>query len=115
MDGDLVFLKELIDLFVADCPSQMSMIAEAIAERDAGKLLIASHTLKGSASNFFAHSVVAAAHRLEVRGRSGDLSGAETDLANLEHAINDLGKALDAVAEEIHSLETELTSTLVPV
>jgi signal transduction histidine kinase/DNA-binding response OmpR family regulator len=107
VDGDLPFLKDLIDLFIADCPEQMDTISVAIAEGDAGKLHVASHTLKGSAGNFFAQAAVDAAYRLEMRGGCGDMNGVQADFAELERAINDLHTALGALAEDIQSSQPE--------
>lgn len=100
VDGDRQFLKELIELFIADCPEQMAAIHDAIARGDADGLQRTSHSLRGSVSNFFAPAPVEAALRLETRGRTGDLAGIEKEYGDLENAIYDLRRALDSLIDE---------------
>jgi two-component system sensor histidine kinase/response regulator len=109
VDGDREFLMELIELFDSDCPGQMTAIRDALARGDAARLHGASHSLKGSVSNFFAHSAIDAALRLEMRGRAGDLKGAEIDFADLEQAIASLRSALGSLVEEIQPSGTDST------
>ena len=52
MDGDVELLKELVGLFLDECPQRMAEIREALTRRDATKLRQAAHTLKGSVGNF---------------------------------------------------------------
>jgi HPt (histidine-containing phosphotransfer) domain-containing protein len=100
VDGDREFLKELIELFIADCPNQLAAILDAIARGDADGLRRASHSLRGSVSNFFAPASVEAALRLETRGRTGDLAGVEEEFGHLENVIGELCTALDSSIEE---------------
>lgn len=100
VDGDRLFLKELIELFIADCPEQMAAIQDAIARVDADGLQRTSHSLRGSVSNFFAPAAVEAALHLETRGRTGDLAGVEKEYGDLENAIYDFRRALDSLIDE---------------
>jgi two-component system, sensor histidine kinase and response regulator len=98
IDGDRAFLKDLVELFAADSPGQLAAIEDAIARKDADQVHRASHTLKGSVSNFCAPSVVASASRLESRGRMVDLDGAEKEFSDLERLVRKLRSALVALA-----------------
>jgi two-component system sensor histidine kinase/response regulator len=113
VDGDRAFLKDLIELFAADSPGQLAAIEDAIARKDAAQVHRTAHTLKGSVSNFCAPSTVASAARLESRGCTGDLSGAEKEFADLERLIRSLRSALAALADDagraVQSLETQGT------
>ena len=100
VDGDHEFLKELIELFIVDCPNQLGAIHDAIARGDADGLRRASHSLRGSVSNFFAPASVEAALRLETRGRTGDLAGVEEEYGHLENVLGELCRALDSSIEE---------------
>src|SRR4029079_7740049 len=54
MDGDGDLLKELVGLFLDECPQRMAEIREVLTRRDAARLGQAAHTLKGSVGNFAA-------------------------------------------------------------
>jgi PAS domain S-box-containing protein len=90
VDGDAELLKELVGLFMSECPQWMAEIRQAIDQRDASKLHQAAHTLKGSVGNFGARAAVLAAQRLETDGREQAWGQAEKDWAALEAAISRL-------------------------
>ena len=56
----------------------------------------AAHALKGSVANFRANAAVDAASQLELMGRHGDLSLADSALANLEKEIERVREDLEA-------------------
>ncbi len=87
VDGNRRFLRELVRIFLADCPQALSEIKEAIRRSDAGSLGRAAHTLKGSVGNFAARNAFAAAERLEIMGRDGDLHNAGEACATLESEL----------------------------
>jgi len=97
VDGDRRLLRELIHLFLADCPQGLAKIKDAIRCGDAGALGRAAHTLKGSVGNFARKSAFAAAQRLEIMGRDGNLDNAgevfrtlESELARLTEELRKL-------------------------
>jgi len=97
VDGDRRLLRELIHLFLADCPQGLAKIKDAIRCGDAGALGRAAHTLKGSVGNFARKSAFAAAQRLEIMGRDGNLDKAggvfrtlESELARLTEELRKL-------------------------
>jgi HPt (histidine-containing phosphotransfer) domain-containing protein len=93
-EGDTDLLREVVQLFLAECPRRMADLRQALAQGDADALQCAAHSLKGSAGNFNAEAVVAAAGRLEMMGRLGDLTGARDACAVLEQEITRLTGAL---------------------
>ncbi len=97
VDGNRRLLRELVRLFLADCPQRLAEIKEAVRRGDAEALRIAAHTLKGCVGNFAAKQAFAAAQRLEIMGRDGDLDKAgdartalESELARLTEALTKL-------------------------
>jgi PAS domain S-box-containing protein len=88
--GDVDLLKEVVDLFLDDYPSTFERIRGAVESRDPLALEHHAHSLKGSVSTFGAQRAFEAAFALEKQGRSGDLSGVQTGLAQLEEALRDL-------------------------
>ena len=87
VDGNRRLLRELVHLFLADCPQRLVEIKEAVRRGDAEALRIAAHTLKGSVGNFAAKNAFAAAQRLEIMGRDGDLHTAGEACATLESEL----------------------------
>jgi signal transduction histidine kinase/DNA-binding response OmpR family regulator len=103
VDGDVELLQEIVQLFLADYPNQISNLHRAISERDNQMLVRAAHSLKGSVSNFAAKAAYELAHRLETIGRANELSSAdertraeeacaalEAELVRLEAALFEL-------------------------
>ena len=87
VDGDRRLVRELIHLFLADCPQGLAKIKEAIRRGDAEALGRAAHTLKGSVGNFARKSAFAAAQRLEIMGRDGNLDNAGKTFITLESEL----------------------------
>src|SRR3954463_15698749 len=81
--GDEDLLRDITSIFLAECPTLIGEIQEAVVSGEAKRLERAAHALKGSVSNFGALSATQAAHRLEVIGRRGELDEAGTALAEL--------------------------------
>ena len=97
VDGNRRFLRELVRLFLADCPQQLAEINEAVRRGNAEALRIAAHTLKGSIGNFTAKNAFEAAQRLEIMGRDRHLDNAaearmalESELARLIRELRNL-------------------------
>jgi HPt (histidine-containing phosphotransfer) domain-containing protein len=89
LGDDRQLLRELIELFLAECPGMIEAIGAAIAASDAAALRHAAHALKGSVANFGATPAVAAARKLEKIGIEGDLSGAAAAFSELTQALDD--------------------------
>ncbi len=94
VDGDMDLFREIASLFRDNSPALMGEIREAIGRGDGEALEHAAHTLKGSVGNFAAMVAYDAALRLEMIGRSGDLSEADRALEVLDGALRDLNDAL---------------------
>jgi CheY-like chemotaxis protein len=97
---DRGLLRDLAGMFEVEAPRMLAEVREAIAARDAARLQRAAHTLKGAVGTFGARATFAAALRLEVMGRDGDLSGAAEAAEALEQAVARLRQAL---AEYVHA------------
>ena len=72
----------------------------AITRGDSQALQRAAHALKGTVRSFGAQAAGDAALRLEVMGRSGDLTHAALAGAALEQAVADLERALAVFRQE---------------
>ena len=96
--GDEAMLRDLAEMFFAECPKLMQQIREHLAGADGPELRRAAHTLKGSAHVFGAEATAAAAHRLEEIGREEAFADAREALALLE---DEVGRLLPALREQV--------------
>ena len=99
MGGDVELLKEIVELFLADCPKMLSKVREAVNRNDAKGLEEAAHRLKGSVSNFVAKAAVEAALRLEEMGHARDLKDVADAFAILVGEFGRLQEELAAMGE----------------
>jgi signal transduction histidine kinase/CheY-like chemotaxis protein/HPt (histidine-containing phosphotransfer) domain-containing protein len=93
--GDEVLLKELIGIFLDECPKWLAEIRAAVAAGDAAKLRRAAHTIKGAVDNCGASTAFDAALRLERIGSEERLGEAEEALSIL---VSELGRLEPALA-----------------
>jgi CheY-like chemotaxis protein len=97
LDGDRAFLAELVDVFRADFPGNLSAVQQAIDRQDANGLCSAAHSLKGALANLSAIEASALAAELEAIGKSLDLTRAQATLDNLAMEIDNGMRALEAL------------------
>jgi HPt (histidine-containing phosphotransfer) domain-containing protein len=98
--GQWALLRQLAELFLADCPGLLGQIRSALSARDCQTLERAAHRLKGAAANLSAHRVVEVARRLEEIGRDGLLAEADVACAELEAELILLERALGTLTSE---------------
>jgi two-component system, sensor histidine kinase and response regulator len=85
--GDEKLLRELAKLFLDTVPEQMSVLRSALEREDGPASHCAAHGLKGAAGTMGARAVFAAAARVEMLARAGDLTHAAQACAALEDAF----------------------------
>jgi HPt (histidine-containing phosphotransfer) domain-containing protein len=71
--GDIGFVRELVQTFLADTPDQLAAMTAAIEADDASALVRPAHTLKSSSATVGAMRLSSVARELEMAGRSGTL------------------------------------------
>lgn len=86
-DGDMEFLKELIEIFKADCPERLAGISRAIKEKDFNALDETAHSLKGSSGNLGLTRVYELSWKLEKMGKAENIEGANKTFKQLEEEI----------------------------
>lgn len=92
--GGLDTARHLAEALCEECPRLMQDIHEGLQAADATRVRRGAHTMKGSASLFDAHTVVASAERVEALARAGNLAAAEPLVAELERDVACLMAAL---------------------
>ena len=101
VDGDPQLLRDLVDLFLEDCPRLVDEIRVALDRKDAKLVERDAHSLKGATGNLAAQMASEAARKLERFARAGDLLHAESELLELEWELERLKPALLAVRAEM--------------
>ena len=95
--GDAELLKEILDLFIQECPQYLSAIGSAIEKRDPATLRRAAHTFKGALGNFGESPPLDTAQALETMGHENHLAGAEEIYQQLVRQMDCLQPALAAL------------------
>jgi HPt (histidine-containing phosphotransfer) domain-containing protein len=86
-DGDMEFLKELIEIFKADFSEKLAEISRAIKEKDFNALDEAAHSLKGSSGNLGLTRVYEFSYKLEKMGKEENIEGANKTFKQLEEEL----------------------------
>jgi two-component system, sensor histidine kinase and response regulator len=94
LGSDRALLRELVGMFLEDCPKQLESIRDAVQRRDAVALRSAAHLLRGCVGNFGVSAAYEAARRLENMGREGNWTDVEARYACLESELRRLELAL---------------------
>lgn len=100
LDGDIVLLRELADIFSNDADNLLDEIHRGIESHNSDKIRKSSHTLKGAVANFSAKRAFDSACLLEKIGQSKSLSGAESAFAELKKNLSGTIAAINALAEK---------------
>jgi len=85
--GDAELLREIIELFLADCPERLLELHEALTHQDCTALARAAHRLKGAVGNISANHALAAVRCVETAAREGNVHAAAEALARLEDEL----------------------------
>ena len=75
--GDEELFREIVRLFIEDCPSRLAAIKAALDARSGESIRKTAHALKGAAGNLSAAGLVGATAALERIGAEGRLDAAE--------------------------------------
>jgi HPt (histidine-containing phosphotransfer) domain-containing protein len=93
--GDEDLLKEVAQLYLDEYPVIIGQIQIAVDTGNATELQRSAHTLKGSLGTLGAEQAAEQALRLEIMGRSQNMSGAASTLCELH-------KVLESFHDVIH-------------
>jgi HPt (histidine-containing phosphotransfer) domain-containing protein len=100
LEGDEELLRELIDMFLAECGEILQQGLDAVVHRDAAELHRTAHKLKGAVSIFRSAETTQAALALETMGREGNLTTAAEASTRLQRSIEALRNSLVALKEK---------------
>ena len=74
--GDIGFVRELVETYLAETPTQLEAMTAALEADDADALVRPAHTLKSSSATVGAMRLSSVARELEMAGRTGALEAA---------------------------------------
>lgn len=97
-EGDPEFLRELISIYLEDTPKQLMKLEQAISRQDAGLVVHAAHTIKGSSGNFGAADFTRLAQAMETHGKANNLAAAAAALPGLKAGFARVAAALKQLA-----------------
>jgi two-component system sensor histidine kinase/response regulator len=98
--GDVNMLKQVVDLFLGECPKTLRNIQSAFDNQDAAGLTKAARHLKSMVGSLSARDAFAAASDLESFSREGDLTRADEIIPALEAKTERVRVALAALRGE---------------
>ncbi len=96
LGGDVDFLGELVEAYLASSPELLAGMRLAIASANGPGLQRAAHSLKTGSASFGALPFAAQCKELEDLGKMGALDGAEAKLDVLEATYATVASALQA-------------------
>lgn len=90
LDNDEAFLLQLTELFLDTIPDRLICLKNAIEDLNTELVSDLAHSIKGSVRYFAAESAYAAAERLEIIGRTGDVNAIQTRYRLLRSEVGQL-------------------------
>ncbi len=99
LGGDDELARQLVELFIAECPRMMAVVRDSVASGDPDQVRRAAHAFKGSVGNFTDDAPMTTAFELEHIGREGRIDGATALLARLEAEVEAFVAALHRFEE----------------
>jgi two-component system sensor histidine kinase/response regulator len=96
LGGDVDFLSELMEAYLASTPELFASMRQAVAAGDAAGLQRAAHSLKTGSASFGALTFAARCKELEDMGTTGALDRAEEKVSALEVTYTEVVAALQA-------------------
>ena len=100
LGGDEPLARQLVGLFLSECPRMMREVRNGVAGADAEAVRLAAHAFKGSVSNFTDGPPMTTAFELEQIGRENRVADAPQALARLEGDV-------EAFVERLRQFEQE--------
>jgi HPt (histidine-containing phosphotransfer) domain-containing protein len=103
--GDIGFVRELIETYLADTPVQLDAMTAAVEADDAEALVRPAHTLKSSSATVGAMRLSSVARELEMAGRTGSLEASVRE--SLDSARAEWTTAQEAFAAWLQEASAE--------
>ncbi len=96
-NGDVAFLNQVIDTYLADATNLLQNIRQATANGQAQELQRAAHSLKSNSANLGATRLSAYGKELEDLGKNGSTAVSAARLADLETEFQQVSTILQHI------------------
>jgi two-component system, sensor histidine kinase and response regulator len=103
VENDRELMRDLLSIFKKEFPQHLHSLRQAVESRDAERVSVAAHTLKGMLLNVAATQAASAAAQLERLGRVGKSSEFQAGFAALESEAGKLLSQVEAYVTEAYS------------
>jgi HPt (histidine-containing phosphotransfer) domain-containing protein len=103
LDDDRELLREVVEVFLDECPRLTSAMNEAIERRDGPELQLAAHAMKSAMQTFGMPGAADAALELETLGRQSEFAEAPRYLAELQSHLDAMLPAASALLQNTAS------------
>ena len=103
LGGDVEFLGELVEAYLAESPGLFASMRQGIASGDGPTLQRAAHSLKSGSASLGALAFAARCKELEDMGKAGALDGAGSKYETLEAAYGEVVAALEGRVQSARS------------
>jgi CheY-like chemotaxis protein/HPt (histidine-containing phosphotransfer) domain-containing protein len=100
-DDDPEFIRDLVDLFLAETPRRLLEIARACKAGDARTMMQLAHTVKGASANFGARALQAKCQQIELFARAGKLAEADELISGLDDEFKRLADVLNKQKQRV--------------
>jgi HPt (histidine-containing phosphotransfer) domain-containing protein len=97
LGGDESLIREMVTLFLEESPKQLIAAHQALLDENSKELARIAHTLKGSSSYYGARRLAKPCTELEENCERGDLTGADSLIAQMEKEFAAVREALKSV------------------
>ena len=94
------FIGELIDAYLDDTPKLINELAESLAQQDVTKFGRTAHSIKSSSASLGALPLSWLAKELEMMGKQGNLSEAESKVKHLQESYFQVQHKLEELRDE---------------
>lgn len=92
---DVDFLREIVDVYLADIPTQIAKLQAALGAGDVESAHRLAHTIKGASANIGAESILEVAAAIESAARNADLPRAAQLMPRLSPELHALQTAVE--------------------
>lgn len=91
------FLREILEIYLADAPLQVNALRECLARGDQAGFTRAAHTIKGSSANVGTGRVRALAEEIEKRSRVESIQGLDQEVTQLAALFSEARRELESL------------------
>jgi len=98
--GSASLARRVIRGFVSDMPRQIALLAQAVSDGDASRVVLLAHSVKGAAASVSGHEMGEASRKIEQQGRDGNLTASRDALRELSASFERARQAMERFCQE---------------